>query len=131
MQRVPPFTHEVQAWIWQRQNPPPSQCSSASYLLGFVAADQGLGSAMHTATIHLAVAMQHNRIFLWAPDTSETPIAEERMWWRETVDAKHQFQNNNVRCALPYRLAWQIVASAPVTLQLLIAVARVHSARLA
>ena len=98
-QRLAPFTHEAQAWIWERQNPPPSHCSSAGYLLGFVGMDQGLGSAMHTATVHLAVAMQHNRIFLWAPDTSKTPIAEERMWWRETVDAHHRPMNDNVRHA--------------------------------
>ncbi len=33
-QNVPPFTHEAQRWIWDRQNPHPSNCSRQKYYLG-------------------------------------------------------------------------------------------------
>ena len=39
---MPPFTHEVQTWIWERQNPPAQQCADHQYLLGFVGTDQVL-----------------------------------------------------------------------------------------
>jgi hypothetical protein len=58
---------------------------------------QGLGSALHVATIHLATAMQHDRIFLWAPNTKRTPIPEDRNWWRPFVQADAQWLNDNVR----------------------------------
>ena len=32
-QRMPPFTREVQEWIWHRQNPPRENCSTSKYLL--------------------------------------------------------------------------------------------------
>ena len=34
MQNVPPFTHEAQRWIWERQNPDPGNCSAQQYYLG-------------------------------------------------------------------------------------------------
>ena len=36
-QRLPLCTHEVQQWIWERQNLPPDQCGAQQYLLGFFA----------------------------------------------------------------------------------------------
>ena len=53
---------------------------------------------MHTATIHLARAMQHNRIFLWAPNTIRTPIPEDRKWWQQ-VHPPTLGYNSNVRSA--------------------------------
>ena len=41
---------------------------------------QGFGSFLHTATIHLAVAMQHGRLFLWLPVRAR-PVPEDRQWW--------------------------------------------------
>ena len=35
-QRMPPFTMEVQRWIWERQNPPVSSCGEQQFLLGYV-----------------------------------------------------------------------------------------------
>ena len=52
---------------------------------------------MHLATIYLATAMQHNRIFLWAPNTNRTPILEERKWWRPFIAAHLQHFNEIVR----------------------------------
>ena len=34
LQNVPPFTHEAQRWIWDRQNPDPRNCSRQKYYLG-------------------------------------------------------------------------------------------------
>ena len=31
---MPPFTHEAQRWIWDRQNPDPQNCSTHKYYLG-------------------------------------------------------------------------------------------------
>jgi hypothetical protein len=41
-QRLPPFTHEVQQWIWERQNPPLDKCAAQQYLLGFLITNQVL-----------------------------------------------------------------------------------------
>jgi len=46
-QRVPPFTHKVQTWIWERQNPPAGHCAEQQYLLGFVGTDQVLSHYSH------------------------------------------------------------------------------------
>ncbi len=61
---------------------------------------QGLGSAMHLATVHLATAMQHDRVFLWAPSTNRMPIPEDRKWWRPFIDPHLQHMNENVRSRL-------------------------------
>ena len=58
---------------------------------------QGLGSSMHLATVHLATAMQHDRVFLWAPNTNRTPILEDRKWWRPFIDPHLQHYNEIVR----------------------------------
>ena len=46
-QRVPPFTHEVQTWIWERQNPPARQCAEQQFLLGFAGTDEVLRPCLH------------------------------------------------------------------------------------
>ena len=61
---------------------------------------QGIGSAMHVATIHLATAMQHGRIFLWAPSTVETPIPEDRQWWQLVLNPRYQHKNDKVRSSV-------------------------------
>ena len=38
-----------------------------------VRSEQGSGSALHTATIHLAVTLQHGRVFLWRPNKEPIP----------------------------------------------------------
>ncbi len=57
---------------------------------------QGFGSVLHTATIHLGVAMQHGRVFLWLP-ARDRPIAEDRQWWKEHVHANDARLNDMVR----------------------------------
>lgn len=67
VQRMPPFTLEAQRWIWDRQNPDPSSCSSQKYLMGIGGERQGLGSSLHVAAALLGNALQFDHIFMWLP----------------------------------------------------------------
>lgn len=51
---------------------------------------------LHTATIHLAVALQHGRLFLWLP-ARDRPLPEDRQWWKEHVHANDARLNDMVR----------------------------------
>ena len=56
-QNLPPFTHEVQRWIYDRQNPGPGACGRQKYLLGYLTDKQGLGSTFHVAANFLGNAL--------------------------------------------------------------------------
>ena len=56
-QNLPVFTHEVQRWIHDRQNPEPGTCGQQKYLLGYQTENQGLGSTIHVAANFLGNAM--------------------------------------------------------------------------
>ena len=61
---------------------------------------QGIGSTMHLATIHLATAMQYDRILLWAPNMTRTPIPEDSKWWERFSDPDLQTKWDAVRLCL-------------------------------
>lgn len=75
LQRTPPFTREVQQWIWERQNPPPYSCQSHQFLLGYSIPEQGMGSSLHVAAALLGNALQYDHIFMW--HHSEPYVGEE------------------------------------------------------
>ena len=56
-QNLPPFTHEVQRWIYEGQNPDPATCGEQKYLLGYQTDKQGLGSTFHVAASFLGNAL--------------------------------------------------------------------------
>ena len=73
---------------------------------------QGFGSVLHTATIHLAVAMQHGRLFLWLP-TRHRPVPEDRQWWKEHVHVNDARLNDMVCSALTLTLTQTAAPHSP------------------
>jgi len=67
LQSVPPFTHDVQRWIYESQNPEPGTCSEQKYLLGYQTDKQGLGSTFHVAASFLGNALHVRRLHLQNP----------------------------------------------------------------
>lgn len=61
-----PATHDVQRLLMRHQFRPAADCAAAAYLVGGVSGS-GLGSQLHVATFHLALALHTNRIFMWHP----------------------------------------------------------------
>lgn len=57
------WTRDAQEIISRHQNP--SSCSNARFLVSNF--NSGLGSMIHVATYHLALAMAHNRVLLFDP----------------------------------------------------------------
>ena len=56
-QNLPPFTHAVQRWIYEGQNPDSAACGEQKYLLGYQTDKQGLGSTFHVAASFLGNAL--------------------------------------------------------------------------
>ncbi|KAG5189553.1 hypothetical protein JKP88DRAFT_206076 [Tribonema minus] len=66
----PVFTAEVQADIWQHQNPP--SCDGRKYLRLQPHTQGGLGSLLHVTTAAIAYAMQQNAILVYHKDYGAT-----------------------------------------------------------
>lgn len=60
------LTLEVQKWIFEKLHPPLHLCNQSKYMI--IGTHQaGLGSIMHVATYHMALALEHGYQIVWHP----------------------------------------------------------------
>jgi hypothetical protein len=65
-ERLAPLTHQAQRMLIKHQFP--QQCEGKKYLVSSGNEElAGLGSHIHIATVHMAIALIQNRIFIWEP----------------------------------------------------------------
>lgn len=64
--RLAPLTHQAQRMLYKHQFP--QVCEGRKYLVSSGNEElAGLGSHVHIATVHMAIALIQNRIFIWEP----------------------------------------------------------------
>jgi hypothetical protein len=64
--RLAPLTHQAQRMLYRHQFP--QTCEGRKYLVSSGNEElAGLGSHIHIATVHMAIAYIQNRIFIWEP----------------------------------------------------------------
>lgn len=66
-EHLAPFTEEVQTYLYNHQHP--INCENKRFLISHGnGIEAGLGSHLHISGMHLALAIELDRIFIWSPD---------------------------------------------------------------